>query len=90
MKRVLLSVIAASVAILAGCGGGGGGGLATPQTGTAACSIDAQKQFVVDAMRDVYFWNDLLPASVDLASFATPEDVLAHLTSFQRSTGSVF
>ena len=56
---------------------------APPQTGTSACSIDAQKQFVLDKMRDVYFWNDDLPVAVDLATFATPEAVLEHLISFQ-------
>jgi C-terminal processing protease CtpA/Prc len=54
-----------------------------PQVGTAACANDAQKQFVLDAMRDVYYWNDLLPASVDVGAFATPEDLLDHLISFQ-------
>lgn len=54
-----------------------------PQTGTSACSIDGQKQFVLDKMRDVYFWNDNLPVTVDLATFATPEAVLEHLISFQ-------
>ncbi|MCI0516694.1 MAG: S41 family peptidase [Woeseiaceae bacterium] len=43
----------------------------------------SQKQFVLDAMRDVYFWNTLLPANVNLASFAGPDDLLAHLISFQ-------
>ena len=57
--------------------------VAPPQTGTSACSIDGQKQFVLDKMRDVYFWNDNLPVTVDLATFATPEAVLEHLISFQ-------
>ena len=56
---------------------------ASPQVGTDACSIDAQKQFVLDAMRDVYYWNDLLPASVDLDTYTTPEDLLEFLISFQ-------
>jgi carboxyl-terminal processing protease len=51
--------------------------------GPTNCSIPSQKQFVLDAMRDVYFWHTLLPASVNLAAFATPEDLLAHLVSFQ-------
>lgn len=34
-------------------------------------------------MRDVYYWNDLLPASVDLNAYATPEDLLEFLISFQ-------
>lgn len=74
-------VAALAAAVLAACGGGGGGG--APQPGTAQCSIEGQKQFVLDQMRDIYFWNDLLPAQVDLADFETPEELLAFLTSFQ-------
>jgi len=48
----------------------------------AECSIEGQKQFVLDSMRDWYFWNDLLPAQVDTTQFATPEDLLAFLTTF--------
>ncbi|MEM8983372.1 MAG: S41 family peptidase [Pseudomonadota bacterium] len=86
MRRVFILGVCATLTALAGCGGGGGdGGLVAPGpvAGTDACSIDGQKQFVLDAMRDVYFWNDLLPANVDLDQYATPEDVLAFLTSFQ-------
>ena len=46
------------------------------------CSIEGQKQFVLDNMRAWYFWNDLLPAEVDTSQFATPEDLLAYLTTF--------
>jgi carboxyl-terminal processing protease len=48
----------------------------------AECSIEGQKQFVLDRMREWYFWNDLLPAQVDTSQFATPEDLLAYLTTF--------
>ena len=44
---------------------------------------EAQKQFVLDAMRDVYFWYTLLPANVDLSQHASPEALLAFLISFQ-------
>lgn len=53
------------------------------ELGSAACSIDTEKQFVLDAMRDVYYWNDLLPTTVDLAAHATAEDLLEFLISFQ-------
>ena len=65
------------------CGGSDDSGFMPPQAGTDACTVDAQKQFVLDAMRDVYFWNDLLPVSVDLGAYATPEALLEHLVSFQ-------
>ncbi len=48
----------------------------------AECSIEGQKQFVLDSMRDWYFWNDLLPAQVDTSQFATPEDLLDYLKTF--------
>ena len=48
-----------------------------------ACPVDAQKQFVLDAMRDVYYWNDLLPADVDLDSYASPEALLEDLIAVQ-------
>ncbi len=48
----------------------------------AVCSNEDQKQFVLDAMREWYFWNDLLPTEVDISQFATPEDLLAFLTTF--------
>jgi len=66
-----------------GCSVSDDPGFVPPQVGTDACSIDGQKQYVLDAMRDVYFWNDLLPASVDMNAYATPEDLLEHLISFQ-------
>lgn len=55
---------------------------------TVSCTIEGQKQFVVDAMRDWYFWNDLLPATVDISQFETPEEVLEHLMSFSPGDGN--
>jgi carboxyl-terminal processing protease len=54
-----------------------------PPVSADACSIDGQKQFVLDRMREVYFWNDLLPGSVDIGAYPTPEALLEYLTSFQ-------
>lgn len=73
---VLLAVVTT------GCssdGGGSGGG--------DGCAVDAQKQWVLDATRDWYFFDDLLPANVDLASFATAPDLLDHLTATAREQG---
>lgn len=81
MRKILYMLIAMTLT-LPGCGSSGSGDQA-PQTGTAACTDDAQKQFVLDVMRDIYFWYELLPADVDLSQFATPEMLLAHLISFQ-------
>ena len=74
MRRFIL--LLATFAVSA-CSSDGSGGVSV-----ASCSIEGQKQFVVDAMRDWYFWNQLLPADVDISQFATPDDVLQHLASF--------
>jgi C-terminal processing protease CtpA/Prc len=70
-------------ALLANAACSGDGGPAVPQPGTSACSIDGQKHFVLEQMRDVYLWNDVLPDSVDLDAHATPEALLDYLISFQ-------
>ncbi len=44
--------------------------------GTLACSIDGQKPFELDKMRDVYFWHGLLPIAVNIAGYPTPEALL--------------
>ncbi len=78
------SIFALAILIATGgCSTSDDSGFVPPQAGTDACTIDAQKQFVLDAMRDVYYWNDLLPANVDLNAFTTPETLLEHLISFQ-------
>lgn len=82
MPKALFLSIVVSLSISA-CGLSDDNDNAPPQSGTAACTVDAQKQFVLDTMNDVYFWNDLLPANVDLAAFATPEELLEYLRSFQ-------
>jgi hypothetical protein len=81
MRKTLYMLAAMSMTLTAcGSSGGGDGG---PQVGTAACTNDAQKQFVYDAMLDVYFWYDLLPTNLDLSQFASPEALLADLITAQ-------
>jgi C-terminal processing protease CtpA/Prc len=43
-----------------------------------SCSLAAQRQFVLEVMQDIYFWNDRLPA-VQAADFVTPQALLAAL-----------
>jgi C-terminal processing protease CtpA/Prc len=81
MRKFLYMLVAATLTF-AGCSSSDGGG-AGPQVGTPACENDAQKQFVLDVMRDIYFWYDLLPANVDLSQYASPEELLAFLITFQ-------
>lgn len=82
MRKIIVLLAAA---ILTACGGGGS---SVPQTGSAECTNTAQKQFVLDAMNDWYLWNNLLPGSVNIDNYATPEDLLAFLTTFSPDDGS--
>ncbi|MGI9247403.1 MAG: S41 family peptidase [Woeseiaceae bacterium] len=67
------------VAALTACGGGGSG-QTVPQIGTAACENDGQKQFVLDNLYAWYLWNDLLPTGIDIADYATPEELVSVVT----------
>ena len=58
----------------------GGSSLSVPQTGTAACSADGQKQYVLDRLYEWYLWNDLLPADIDIANYASPEELVTRVT----------
>lgn len=40
------------------------------------CSTPSQNRYVLDVMRDIYFWNTELPATVNATSYATPEALL--------------
>ncbi|MEX0744892.1 MAG: S41 family peptidase [Phycisphaeraceae bacterium] len=80
----LLTAAAAFVtAALVACGGGSGGGMSAG----GPCSTTNQKQFVLDATREWYLFQDLLPASVSIASFATAQDLLDALTATARAQG---
>lgn len=81
-KRATSALLGSLLALAAGCGGGGGRG--DGDGGTAACSEDARKQFVLSAAREWYLFPELLPATVDTAGFATAEDLLDHLTATAR------
>ncbi|MEE8345190.1 MAG: S41 family peptidase [Woeseiaceae bacterium] len=75
--RKFLYLLAAMTLTLSGCSSSSGG-----EGAPVVCTNDAQKQFVLDTMLDVYFWYTALPANVDLSQFATPEELLASLISF--------
>jgi carboxyl-terminal processing protease len=81
---VLAAAIALLSAALAACGGGGdsGGRLAN-----GACSAARQKQFVLDAAREWYLFQDLLPPSVSIGDYATAQDLLDALTATARAQG---
>lgn len=75
MQRLISLVV---VAVLAGCGGGGGSAAPGPEIGE--CSNDEQKQFVLDTLYSWYLWNDLLPAAIDIADYASPEELVIRVT----------
>ena len=88
------SALAASalLVLLAGCGGGSSSSGSTGGTvggggGTTACAETVRKQFVLDASREWYLFDTLLPTAVDLGSFATAEALLDHLTATARAQG---
>ncbi len=71
------------LASLAACGGGSGGGstVAAPETGSAECSVDGQKTFVLDNLYAWYLWNDLLPDNIRIADYASAEELVARVTT---------
>jgi carboxyl-terminal processing protease len=72
-------VLLVSALIVTGCGSDSGfndGG--SEPTG---CSNDEQKQFVLDALYAWYLWNDMLPADIDIADYATPEELVVQVTT---------
>ncbi len=77
MRNIVWTFLAV---FIAACGSSSGGENRPPPV--SECANSAQKQFVLDAMRHWYLWNDQLPAQVDLDAHATPEVLLAFLTTF--------
>ncbi len=78
MRKILVLF---SAAFVTACGSSGdGGGIVAD--GGGACSNTAQKQFVLDAMRQWYFWNDRLPAQVDIGPFIDEVELLEFLKTF--------
>lgn len=75
----------ALLAVLAGCGSGGGS--SDRDFAPAACDEGARKQFVLDVTREWYLFDDLLPASVNLADHADAEALLDALTAAARAEG---
>jgi carboxyl-terminal processing protease len=66
-------------ASLTACGGSSSDS-AGPESGPAACSNDGQKQYVLDQLYAWYLWNDLLPTDINIANYASPEELVARVT----------
>lgn len=91
-------MISGICALLVACGGGGGGSSGsttpppssggsapTPPPSAGACSIESEKQFVLDVARSWYLFLDLLPPSVNTAQYPTADALLDVLTAQARS-----
>lgn len=67
-----------------GCGGGGGGGNVAQTTPPATttpppagqCSVADENQSVLTYLQDEYYWYKDIPAGLNPASYATPQDLL--------------
>ncbi|MEM7083837.1 MAG: S41 family peptidase [Pseudomonadota bacterium] len=77
------------MALLTGCGGSGGDAPAPAAPPVAGCTIVEQNQFVIDLMRDIYFWLDELPANISAADYDSPSATMAAMTfdSLDRFSG---
>lgn len=76
--------------LLTACGGGGGdggGGGGGDGVVPGTCSVSAEKNFVLDATREWYLFPDLLPAQVNVGSYATAQELLDFLTATARAQG---
>lgn len=71
------ALLLATVLTLGACGGGGGDGPQSVTPPIAGCSVAEQNQFVIDLMRDIYFWVDELPTSISAADYSSPEATMA-------------
>lgn len=79
----MLALLLGSLLVACGGGGGSGGGVTAP----TACSPAARKQWVVDSMREWYLFPTLLPATIDLNQYSTPQAVVDALTATARAQG---
>lgn len=72
MRRIILLVVAAAAAFAAHVP-------AASAQNLTSCSIAGQNRYVLDVMRDLYFWNTELPANVNASGYASPESLLEAL-----------
>jgi len=77
MRKLIVFLAAAT---MTACGGGSSTGTVLPPADTGECSNDGQKQFVLDNLYAWYLWNDLLPAGINIADYASPEQLVVQVT----------
>ena len=69
------------IVTLAACDNDGSISGPGPGGETGSCSNDGQKQFVLDNLYAWYLWNDLLPANLSINDYASPEELVAQVTT---------
>ena len=74
MRNLIILLVATS---LVACSSDSG--IAGPTT-PGACTNDGQKQYVLDALYYWYLWNDMLPANINIADYASPEELVTQVT----------
>lgn len=79
------SIVLATAMLVVACGGKDAGTGSGAPVGGGSCGVDSQKQFVLSAAREWYLFPELLPASIDAASFPTVTQFLDALTATARA-----
>ncbi len=77
MRKLFVFLLSA---FLAACGSSSGSNT-DPVGDPGACGNDGQKQFVLDNLYHWYLWNDMLPANLSIADYATPEELIVGVTT---------
>lgn len=97
MRRHKLSALLCFTAALGACGGGGGGSRGpitvtpsptpspTPTPTTSGCSLRERQDWAGAQIREWYLFPELLPASLDPASYSTVDDYIDALTANARA-----
>ena len=69
MRRTLVVVAAVVAAFLSLLPAAGAQNLVN-------CTTASQNRYVLDVMRDIYYWNTQLPANVNTTRYTSPEALL--------------
>lgn len=77
MKLGVKLLVLTGVMVMTGCG--------SSNSSAPECTATTEKDFVLNVARDVYLFLDLLPAAVDVSSYATATDLLDALTATARA-----
>lgn len=78
MRTFQSALVLLATFALGACGGGGGSETPVVEAPpVAGCSVTEQNQFVIDLMKDIYFWVDELPATINPNAYTSPEATMA-------------